>query len=324
MSRGDFIPPGYAAQDKVSRRGKAPPRRMGKERAVYELIKITDRAYYISCPAKIGVYDTGEGVYLIDSGSDKDAGRRARKALDEQGNTRSSVLVTHSNADHIGGCQYLQRQTGCKVFAPGIEAQFTRSPILEPSFLFGAYPPKPLRHKFLMAQPCACLDVTDSEFPKDVHVLPLPGHFFDQCGYMLPDGTAFIADCVSSPETLEKYVFPFVYDVAAYLDTLDRLPGLGAKRYVPAHAEPCEDIRELAGINKRHMERLAEDILRLCAEPRCFEEILKLAFDENNLTLDFQQYVLVGSTIRSFLAWHLDAGRVSAEFTGNRLIWRRA
>ncbi len=297
---------------------------MGKERAVYELIKITDRAYYISCPAKIGVYDTGEGVYLIDSGSDKDAGRRARKALDEQGWKLRGVLVTHSNADHIGGCQYLQRQTGCKVFAPGIEAQFTRSPILEPSFLFGAYPPKPLRHKFLMAQPCACLDVTDSEFPKDVHVLPLPGHFFDQCGYMLPDGTAFIADCVSSPETLEKYVFPFVYDVAAYLDTLDRLPGLGAKRYVPAHAEPCEDIRELAGINKRHMERLAEDILRLCAEPRCFEEILKLAFDENNLTLDFQQYVLVGSTIRSFLAWHLDAGRVSAEFTGNRLIWRRA
>lgn len=290
---------------------------------MYELIKISEQSYYISCPAKIGVYDTGDGAYIVDAGSDKDAGRRVRKTLDEQGWKLKAVLVTHSNADHIGGCQYLQRQTGCKIFAPGIEAQFTRTPILEPSFLYGGYPPKPLRHKFLMAQPSDCLEVTDAEFPKDVQVIPLPGHFFDQCGYLMPDGTAFIADCVSSPETLEKYVFPFAYDVAAYLDTLDKLPGLGAKRYVPAHAEPCEDIAELAALNKGHMERLGESVLRLCAEPRCFEEILKLAFDENGLALDFQQYVLVGSTIRSLLAWHLDNSRVSAEFTDNRLLWRR-
>ena len=290
---------------------------------MYELIKISEQSYYISCPAKIGVYDTGDGVYIVDAGSDKDAGRRVRKTLDEQGWKLKAVLVTHSNADHIGGCQYLQRQTGCKIFAPGIEAQFTRAPMLEPSFLFGAYPPKPLRHKFLLAQPSDCLDVTDAEFPGEMRAIPLPGHFFDQCGYMTPDGTAYIADCVSSPETLSKYVFPFVYDVAAYLDTLEKLPGLGAKHYVPAHAAPCEDIAELAELNRRHIERVAELILQLCVEPRGFEEILKLAFDERSLTLDFQQYVLVGSTIKSFLAWHLDNGRVTAEFTDNRLLWRR-
>ena len=157
---------------------------------MYELIRITDRSWYIDCPAKIGVYDAVDGVYIVDAGSDKDAGRRVRKALDEQGWKLRGILVTHSNADHIGGCQYLQRQTGCRIFAPGIEAQFTRAPMLEPSFLFGAYPPKPLRHKFLLAQPSDCLDVTDAEFPGDVRVIPLPGHFFDQCGYMTPDGPA--------------------------------------------------------------------------------------------------------------------------------------
>ena len=93
---------------------------------MYELVKITDQSYYIESPAKIGVYVTGGGVYLIDAGNDRDAGRRVRKVLDEQGWKLLGILVTHSNADHIGGCQYLQRQTGCKVFAPGIEAQFTR------------------------------------------------------------------------------------------------------------------------------------------------------------------------------------------------------
>ncbi len=289
---------------------------------MYELVKITDRSYYIDCPVKIGVYDTGGGVYLIDAGGDKDAGRRARKILDEHGWKLRGVLVTHSNADHVGGCQYLQKQTGCKVFAPGIEAQFTRTPLLEPSFLYGGYPPKPLRHKFLMAQGCDCVDVTDAAFPSEVKVLPLPGHFFDQCGYLLPDGTAFIADCVSSVETMEKYGFPFIYDVQAYLDTLDALPGIGAKMYVPAHAAACEDIAPLAEKNKRNTEQLGEFVLRLCTEPRTFEEILKLAFDERGLTLTMQQYALVGSTLRSFLAWHLDAGRVAAECVENRLVWR--
>lgn len=290
---------------------------------MYELVKITDQSYYIESPAKIGVYVTGGGVYLIDSGNDRDAGRRVRKVLDEQGWKLLGILVTHSNADHIGGCQYLQRQTGCKVFAPDIEAQFTRSPLLEPSFLYGGYPPKPLRHKFLMAQPCECEDVTGPDFPAEVKVLPLPGHFFDMAGYLLPDGTAFIADSLSSEETLGKYGFPFVYDVAAYLDTLDKLPGIGAEMYVPAHAPVQKDIAPLAELNRRYIERLGELVLRLCVEPRSFEDMLKLAFDDLGLELNFQQYVLAGSTLRSFLAWHLDAGRVSAEFVENRLIWKR-
>lgn len=289
---------------------------------MYELIKISDQSYYIDCPAKIGVYDSGDGVYLIDAGGDKDAGRRVRKVLDEHGWTLRGILVTHSNADHIGGCQYLQRQTGCKVFAPGVEAQFTRTPVLEPSFLYGGYPPKELRHKFLMAQPCDCLDVTDEGLPAGVEVLPLPGHFFDMSGYLLPDGTAFIADCVSGAETLAKYGVPFIYDVQAYLDTLGRLPEIGAKMYVPSHAETCEDIAPLAEVNRRHIERLGEQLLHICIEPRGFEELLKLVFDDLRLELNFQQYVLVGSTIRSFLAWHLDAGRVNAEFIENRLLWR--
>ena len=291
---------------------------------MYELIRISGQAAYIDCPAKIGVYIADEGVYLIDSGGDRDAGRRARKVLDEQGWKLLGILVTHSNADHIGGCQYLQRQTGCRVFAPGIEAQFTRTPILEPSFLYGGFPPAALRHKFLLAAPCECEDVASPAFPKEVKVLPLPGHFFDMAGYLLPDGTAFIADCVSSTETLEKYGFPFIYDVAAYLNTLDALPGIGATMYVPSHAGACGDIAPLAEANRLHIERLTGLVEGLCAQPHTFEELLKLAFDSLGLELNFQQYVLVGSTLRSFLAYLLDAGRVSAVFEENRLIWRRA
>lgn len=291
---------------------------------MYELIRAGERSYYIDCPAKIGLFETEGGVCLVDSGNDKDAGRKVRQILDKNGWKLLAILVTHSNADHIGGCQYLQKQTGCRVFAPGIEAAFTRSPVLEPAFLYGGFPPKALRHKFLMAQPSPAEDVSAPGFPAGVDIIPLPGHFFDMTGYRTADGTAYIADCVSSAATLEKYGVPFIYDVAAYLDTLRRLPELEAGLYVPAHAEAVEDIAPLAELNLRHVEALCESVLDLCTEPICFDELLRCVFDRWALQLTMEQYVLVGSTVKSILSWHLDAGRAETLIENNRLLWRKA
>lgn len=291
---------------------------------MYELIRAGERSYYIDCPTKIGLFETEGGVCLVDSGNDKDAGRKVRQILDKNGWKLLAILVTHSNADHIGGCQYLQKQTGCRVFAPGIEAAFTRSPVLEPAFLYGGFPPKALRHKFLMAQPSPAEDVSAPGFPAGVDIIPLPGHFFDMVGYRTADGTAYIADCVSSAATLEKYGVPFIYDVAAYLDTLRKLPELEAGLYVPAHAEAVEDIAPLAELNLRHVEALCESVLDLCAEPVCFDELLRRVFDRWALQLTMEQYVLVGSTVKSILSWHLDAGRAETFIENNRLLWRKA
>ena len=113
---------------------------------MFELIELTDRTSYIQSPAKIGLVrlDGGE-VCLIDSGNDKDAGRKLRQILDRNGWKLRAIYNTHSNADHIGGNKYLQAQTGCKIYAPGIDCAFTRHPLLEPSFLYGGFPCKDLR-----------------------------------------------------------------------------------------------------------------------------------------------------------------------------------
>lgn len=112
---------------------------------MYKLIQVTERSYYIQSPAKIGLIKlSDQDVCLIDSGNDKDAGRKVRQLLDANGWRLIAIYNTHSNADHIGGNQYLQRQTGCKVYAPGIDCDFTRHPILEPSFLYGGFPFKEL------------------------------------------------------------------------------------------------------------------------------------------------------------------------------------
>lgn len=291
---------------------------------MYELIQISEHDYYIQSPAKIGLVKLNDTeVCLIDSGNDKDAGRKVRKILDENGWTLKAIYNTHSNADHIGGNKYLQGQTGCKIYASGIECDFTRHPVLEPSLLYGGYPCKELRHKFLLAQESDAEYLTKETLPEGFELIPLPGHFFDMAGFRTPDDTVYLADCLSSRETLEKYQIGFIYDVAAYLNTLEKVKTLKARIFVPAHAEAAEDITELAQYNIDKVNETADKILGLCKEPLGFEAILQRLFTEYSLSMNFEQYVLVGSTVRSYLAWLKDTGRVNAVFEKNLLLWER-
>ena len=292
---------------------------------MYEWVPITERSGYIQSPAKIGLVRLdGERVCLIDSGNDKDAGRKVRQLLDARGWKLTAIYNTHSNADHIGGNRYLQGQTGCKIYAPEIEAAFTRYPVLEPSFLYGGYPCRDLRHKFLMAQESGAEEMTREVLPEGFELIPLPGHFFDMVGFRTPDDVVYLADCLSSRETLEKYQIGFIYDVAAYLDTLERVKSLSARVFVPAHAAATEEIAPLAQENIHKVWEIADHILELCGTPAGFETILQKLFQRYQLTMNFEQYVLVGSTVRSYLSWLKDTGKLNAGFEDNRLLWERA
>ena len=291
---------------------------------MYELIQITDASYYIQCPAKIGLVRLNDNeVCLIDSGNDKGAGRKVRQILDENGWTLAAIYNTHSNADHIGGNRYLQGQTGCKIYAPGIDCDFTRHPIIEPSFLYGGYPCKDLRHKFLLAQESSAEYLTKDVLPPGFEIIDLPGHFFDMVGFRTPDNVVYLADCLSSRETLDKYQIGFIYDVGAYIKTLEMVKTLDAKMFVPAHAEAADDVSELAQYNIEKVWEIAGKIIELCKEPLCFEIILQRLFAHYSLTMNFEQYVLVGSTVRSYLSWLKDTGRLNAHFENNMLLWEQ-
>ena len=292
---------------------------------MYEQIQVGENSYYIQSPAKIGLVRLNErDVCLIDSGNDKEAGKKVRKILETKGWNLTAIYNTHSNGDHIGGNRYLQSQTGCEIFAPGIECAFTRHPVLEPAFLYGGFPCKDLRHKFLMAQESEAKLLTREALPEGFEILELPGHFFDMVGFRTPDDVVYLADCLSSRETLEKYQISFIYDVGAYLKTLEMVKGLKARLFVPAHAPVGEDMGELAQYNIDKVHEIAGEILKLCREPICFEVILKGLFARYGLAISFEQYALVGSTVRSYLSWLKDEGRLQVRFEDYMLLWEQA
>ncbi len=292
---------------------------------MYELMQLTDTCYYIECPSKIGIIRvTEQDVCLIDSGNDKETGRKVRKILDDKGWRLKAIYNTHSHADHIGGNKYLQGQSACKIYAPPINAAFTKYPILEPSFLYGACPPKELRNKFLLAAESQATELTDDALPIGVTTILLPGHFFDMVGYQSADGVIFLADALLSREILDKYQLNVIYDVEQYLATLEHIKTLQAKFFVPSHGEVTEDIVPLAQYNIDKVHEVAQKICQICKEPLNFEGVLQKIFTEYGLTMNFSQYVLVGMSVHALLTWLKNMQQLEVCFQDNMLLWKNS
>ena len=288
-----------------------------------ELVNVGEKTYYIKNPTNIGIYKVDdENVYLIDTGNDKDAGKKILKIVEEQGWKVTGIISTHSNADHIGGNKIIQDRTGCEILAHNIEKSITENPILEPAFLYGGYPFKDIRNKFLLAKKS---DVTSIEgnLPDGLEYFNLKGHFFDMIGIRTSDDVYFLADALFSEETITKYHLFFIYDVREYLKTLDFLSELHGRLYIPSHCEATDDIKHLIQVNKKKIYENVDVIYKGCGHGKTFEEILKYVFDEYNLMMNTNQFFLVGSTVKSYLSYLFDEKKIGYEFIDNKMLWKQ-
>ncbi len=287
-----------------------------------ELIKVGEKTYYIKNPTNIGIYKVdSENVYLIDTGNDKEAGKKILKIVNEQGWKVKGIISTHSNADHIGGNKVIQERTNCEILALGIEKCITEFPILEPSFLYGGYPFKDLQNKFLLAKESKVIDIQNN-LPEGLEYFTVRGHFFDMIAIKTSDNVYFLGDSLFSEETIQKYHLFFIYDVKEYLNTLEQLKNLQGALYIPSHCEATTDITKLIELNKNKIEEICNKILDYCKNEVTFEQILKYIFDEYNLGMNTNQYVLIGSTIKSYLSYLCDDNKIKYEFKENKMLWQ--
>jgi glyoxylase-like metal-dependent hydrolase (beta-lactamase superfamily II) len=294
--------------------------------AGHQLRQLTGTTWVIAGPTNIGLLEGDEGVYLIDSGNDKDTGRRIRKLLDQQGWSLKGIINTHSNADHIGGNDYLQRQTECGIWAPRAERAFIEYPKLEAAFLWGGLPVKELNSKFFEAKPSRVTHLIEpdaEETAGGMKVVPLPGHFFGMIGLLTGDRVLFLGDAMFGGAVLEKYKLPFIYDVKAYRESIERARGIDADYYIVSHGEPLTEIDELADLNLALVDDVEAQLLHILEQELSFDDILKAVCDHYGIVLDAGQYALVGSTLRSFLSHLYNESRLRYEFRDNRLCWQR-
>ncbi len=308
--------------------------------AYSELVRLTERTAYLPSASNVGVIHTPIGLVLVDAGNDAEAGRRILKTLTAAGKSPAAILLTHSNADHIGGAAFIADRTGAPLYASAMEAAFCAHPSLEPAFLWGGLPPRELRNKFFIAKACAVKTIGPGSLETlwrcgeadgaqsvsaqiDVEAIPLPGHFFGQLGF-LADGVLFAGDSLFGAEAIAKHPLFFIYDPEAFFASLDLIQAKNAALVLPSHGKPTEDVSGLVAVNRTAAERMASAVRDACAVPASAEDVLARLRLRFAIDLGWAQYALVGSTIRSFLVYLRERGELTADFLEGRLVWRKA
>ena len=290
--------------------------------------KITDITGYLRGAVNIGVIKDVRKAILVDTGIDKGAAKDIIKALDKMDLTIEAIICTHHHADHVGGNAYIQNRADVTTYASAIESGLIENPILEPTYLFsGANPPQQLRNKFVLAKPSRVDKVVgEGKIAFDditVKIVGLPGHSPNQIGVAV-DGVLYCADTVFSMKVVDKYKLPFVQDVKRLKETLEKLSASQYDYYVPSHARPRDDIKELTEQNLGAILSIEERLLSSLDEPKTTEQVLSTLCGASDLTIDgFQQYHLTHTLVTSYIGSLIEEGKIKPKIRDNLLYWQK-
>lgn len=291
-----------------------------------ELLRLSEAVYYlpgsVNCAVVVAADDK---ALLIDTGQDKDHGRRLAQACEARGVRPAAIVNTHSHADHYGGNDYLTRSRGLPVYAPPFEASIMQEPYLEPVYLFaGAKPLAEMLNKWLLAKPSPVdhlLAPGELElFGVTLTVLDTSGHAHRHYAVQVDD-VLIAADAVFGLGVLEKYPLPFGQDIGRQRASMAAVGTLGARVVLPGHGEPTEDVGGLVAANLAILDHAAEAVAAACTGADS-ASVLKTTCDALGIVInDLPRYTLNLCTVQAYLSHLRETGRISFELRDNRLCW---
>lgn len=283
---------------------------------------LTDKTGYFEGPVSVGVHYPEPGrVILIDSGSDDSAARKMAGHFEKEGTLIAAIINTHSHADHCGGNAHLQKRTGCRVYACGIEASLIRDPILEPMYLYGGGPLEALQNKFLQAAPTESV-IRVSCGIKEIEGVPLElinlaGHSPAMMGVRTPDNVLFLGDGLIGIETAARHKILYHFNLGGMLTSLDVIGTLDAEAFVIAHGGLCEDVKSIVQDNRARLLAVNACILEHALVPIGREALLEKVMTDFGLTPPLPLYYLNLGIVSSHLAWLCREKLMEAVMVGN-------
>ena len=266
---------------------------------------------------------------LVDSGPDRDAGKRLARGLRERGWRLEAIVTSHAHADHFGGHAELLRQHDVPVLAPAVEAELMRAPVLEPIYLFhGAAPLPELTGRWLQAE-ASRVDRLVEAGPLDLLGLPLElvavdGHAHRQLALRVDD-VLLAADAVFASTVVARHPLLFSHDVRAQREAAERVGDDRARLAVAGHGEPDTPAR-LAAATLRAIDTAASAVAAALAarasQGATTGQVMRHVSAALGVTIDdLPRWHLNHTTVSAYLAAARAAGECQVRVTDGDLRW---
>lgn len=295
-----------------------------------ELTKINGNTYYISAPTNIGVYSFKDKyTLLIDTGDNNQQGRKIANTLQTNNLNIKYIVNTHNHIDHSGGNSFfLEHYPGSVFLATEDEQLVLENGYLFPLYLFGANPPRELSRHFLknkelvvheVLTPGAC-KINEERF----EIISLPGHSRGLIGIGTRDRVCFLGDALFSQEIIDKYSYPFLFDIESQLNTYKIISELDYDYYVLGHGDQVYEHDEIQLLNKINRENLIYylDLTRdILAQPHTREELLEEVAILAELQLDYKEYYFSLSTMGAVITYLFDKGELDYQIENGKLYY---
>lgn len=307
------------------------------------IINISDCIYYISGPTNIGIIeeqlsDTKSNLYMIDSGCNTEDGKRIFTEITEYFSqkdiTIKAIINTHSHADHCGANNYIKQKTNCEIWITENEQGSLINPFLQPIISWGGNPLPEINSSYYVAEKTVPNKIINTNEKLTLNngiklsFINLPGHYFEMIGILCENDNKkilFASDGIFGRKNIGKYWIPFLYDVKEFKNSLDTISSLNADFCIPGHGEPTSQIEETVELNKIAIISNEQCILEaLKHKNQTQEDILKYVADKNEINLHIAQYMLIGCTIKAYLTFLYNEGKISYHIKENKMYWCKA
>jgi len=291
-----------------------------------ELKKIRGRTYYIPGATNVGVYRYRNSLCtLVDTGINNTAGRKIIELLEDNNLKIKYIINTHAHPDHFGANNFIkEKYPGVQILTSYKEKLFMENSFLEQTVLYGAAAMPGLSARILKAQDTAVDLVVDEGITeldnKKFEIVSLEGHSIGQIGVATEDSVLFCGDAFFSEDKMDKYPFPFVFDLEAHLKTLEFLLGSNYECYMISHCDgPLDNPKPLIQKNIDNINHNLEIILDYLSQPLTREDLTELLIKKYDIDMNLSQYFITISSVGAFLTYLLEKQSINMDIIDGKM-----
>jgi glyoxylase-like metal-dependent hydrolase (beta-lactamase superfamily II) len=294
------------------------------------LNKINGNTYYIDAPTNSGIFKfKNKNCLIVDTGLNNSAAKKLDEVIIENNLHPKYIINTHNHIDHCGGNIYFQKNyPGVLVYTSYGEKVFMENEYLHASILSSSYPPKSLNRSNKPIPTDYVLDyginkIGDEKF----NIIKLPGHSIEHIGIITQDKVCFLGDSIFSSEILDKYSFPYLYNISDSLNTLNAIKEIDADYFLISHSNGVvskDEIVTIADRNIKNIENYKDEILELLDQPLTREDILENITILNNLKLNFNEYYLNLSGVSAFISYLYNEKLIDCSIEDGKMYYFKA